>query len=635
MIDRMYKVVLIVCILILLQCKCDNIIDTDDYWYHLVPKLASDLPNLCPLTSLLNAREDGYLGYPYELFHTKEWNIDANGDNLYSCKGIDESLNGAPDLSKFRDGNYYKCVSSSTKGDCPLKIPNIQSALSAIKWKLRPQICQLHDKMISPNETVKVLVMGGSLPQGISTYGCCCKLDSKCPNENVLHVDCPRDRDDLNSGACSWPYYFERFLKSFPAHIEVINLSRGGQTSVLTLLQWEEYVSANIMTKNDVVFIDYSVNDQLSYGNRPNEVEFALEGIVRRFLAAGDNAPAIIILEMYPREPIKYVVPYRKVASHYKLPIISYYENVYSAFMNTSSPTFDPNEINPLSIDFLKFEHSYGDKAHPPFWVHIYYAELIATSMLVLSRHCLHMKTPKPLLHPAYESAMELHDSNTSTTIDVLHPSMQGQYFCLANSHVDFHIDSCQEMMLKINDSNHDVNTMMMIHSQCHHVNTSAITSTDAYSLRGFKLMIENKGKPGFIYETSSNPLMNTDNDVTVPINGGLMRGDGKLKISFLKTYENAGLFQVYACNTSLGTIDTLWTDVNELISITQTAVFLACDIHVKCANFAFPFIRISHNLGQDRIEKRLQQKVKLISISMCSRDQQCHHGITDSINIV
>lgn len=70
-------------------------------------------------------------------------------------------------------------------------------------------------------------------------------------------------------------------------------------------------------------------------------------------------------------------------------------------------------------------------------------------------------------------------------------------------------------------------------------------------------------------------------------------------------------------------------------MSITQTAVFLACDMHAKCDNVAFPFIRINHIVGEDRIEKRLNQKVKLISISMCSRDQQCHHGITDSINIV
>ena len=490
---------------------------------------------MCPLSSTINVKEDGYLGYPYEIFATNSWNIDINGDNVYKCKGIDSSLNGARDPSEIRNTtNWYHCLDTS-KDHCPMKVRNIQSALSVIKWKLRPQICQVYESLLNHNETVKIVILGGSLPQGIDTYGCCCKFDSKCPNENILNEDCPRSRDDLNSGCCSWPNYLYRYLKKvFPANVELINLSRGGQTSVLTLLQWDELMGNIKLTMKDIVLLDYSVNDEVSYGNRPSEIEFALEGIVRKLLVDG---PAIFILEMYPRPPIRYTIPCRKIAAHYKLPIISYYENVYSDFLNRSSPIFDSNEVNPILYEHLMFDHSISDMRHPAFYIHIYYAELIAVSILVLSRHCVHMKTPKQLIHPIYESAINLHDKNISSSIDVLHASMQGTYFCLANSHVDFHIDACQEMMHKINDSGHDTNTMMMIHSQCHHINISAI-STDTYSLHGFKLVIENKGKPGFIYEINSNMsnMTNTDlkNDITIPLHGGLLQGDGKVKKKYL-----------------------------------------------------------------------------------------------------
>jgi len=355
----------------------------------------------------------------------------------------------------------------------------------------------------------------------------------------------------------------------------------------------------------------------------------------------GENAPAIFILEMYTIPPTRYTTPYRKVASHYKLPIISYYQTIYSDAMNISSPNFKYNDINPKSIEYLMFDHGYGDHAHPPFFVHLWYAELIATSLLILSRHCVHMKTPKEFLNKAYISAIDLHDIDNSSHInDPLHPAMHGTYFCLANSHVDFHIDACQVMMNKINDSNHDVDTMMMINSQCHHINISENSIINDYNLHGFQLKIENKGKPGFIFETNSNKSNVSNNMIDegyleIPLNGALLQGDGKIKISFLKTYENAGLFEVYACNTTLGIIDTLWREGDDKISITQTAVFLACNIHLKCANDNFPYVKVRHIPGKDRIDTRLHQKVKIISISMCSRDQQCHHGISDSTNIV
>jgi len=80
---------------------------------------------------------------------------------------------------------------------------------------------------------------------------------------------------------CSWAYYFYRYLdKVFPSEIEFINLSRGGQTSVLTLLQFDELLGNVKLSKNDMILLDYSVNDEKAYGNRVDEIEFALEGII-------------------------------------------------------------------------------------------------------------------------------------------------------------------------------------------------------------------------------------------------------------------------------------------------------------------------------------------------------------------
>ena len=172
----------------------DQTIDTEDFWSHLVPKLASDLSTLCPINSIINTKEDGFLSYPYEIFGASNWAVHKkiriddddvynnddeinhnntttiNNDLLYLCRGIDETMNGARDPSEYtsKPQSINHCLGSNGKENCPIIIEHLQSALSIIKWKLRPQICNVHDTLLKENEKVKIVVMGGSLPQGIS-----------------------------------------------------------------------------------------------------------------------------------------------------------------------------------------------------------------------------------------------------------------------------------------------------------------------------------------------------------------------------------------------------------------------------------------------------------------------------------
>ncbi len=93
---------------------------------------------------------------------------------------------------------------------------------------------------------------------------------------------------------------------------------RGGATSPYNaekLGQWIKNSGSGNFTYKDIIFIDHSVNDALSYSSPSLQLslELGLEALIRRILQysnGGDDYPTIILLEMFPFRGNKYNINY-------------------------------------------------------------------------------------------------------------------------------------------------------------------------------------------------------------------------------------------------------------------------------------------------------------------------------------
>lgn len=112
------------------------------------------------------------------------------------------------------------------------------------------------------------------------------------------------------------------------------------------------------MQSNDLVLLDFSVNDQFEYAMPWNKdiesIEFGVESLVRHLLS---KDVAVVLLENWPLGMLKrtvinnngtlqsnvifgplssntidYTLPYRKIAKYYQLPIWSYRSAVWDKF---------------------------------------------------------------------------------------------------------------------------------------------------------------------------------------------------------------------------------------------------------------------------------------------------------------
>jgi hypothetical protein len=106
------------------------------------------------------------------------------------------------------------------------------------------------------------------------------------------------------------------------------------------------------------------------------------------------------------------------------------------------------------------------------------------------------------------------------------------------------------------------------------------------------------------------------------------------LTIEYLKTYHNAGLFDIYLCHgiDAYETIDTLWNDykhqkysINEIYALNLPNSFYNNCSQIKIVHKAYPctFSIDGLNQGDECYIRTLQQKVKIISIKLCTQKKK------------
>jgi hypothetical protein len=103
-----------------------------------------------------------------------------------------------------------------------------------------------------------------------------------------------------------------------------------------------------------------------------------------------------------------------------------------------------------------------------------------------------------------------------------------------------------------------------------------------------------------------------------------------QLKIRYLRSYKNSGVFEIYVCNKYLTVLDTLWKDYKTYrISSIETYTYIYNPLQLKnrnkqsnslyCQDESNAYMTFVHYRShQHMIIRGATQKIKIISIDIC-----------------
>ena len=585
---------------------------------------------LCGSTSSLDTLNTGILSYPADVFQIDNLNQLTN-KKTYNCSSVEFPI------------TFHQC---SISGDlCPVSKQNLISFLNVTKWNINPNICKIFD---NPNLIYEykaepmIYILGGSVTIGRFTQGCCCDLETSCPKHNVnqkcVHYF-PQTQVDAE---CGWMQFFMKFIAKKYPYISTKSLAHGGTTSPFIFLSEVDDIFKIKYKSNDIIFIDYSVNDQKELFHDLKLVEFGLEGLIRHFLKHNSS---VIILESNPQtgkrmglsngsnnfmkpnsETVGYFIPYRKLAEYYSLPIWSYHDMVWNDYVDTKQLKYS-EYIRWNKVNSLRYEH-------PHWFAHLFLADLVSASWITLNQSCYMSLTDQNLKNEIF-TQNSYNSNNLPKAIAITFD--QG---CNKNSEVPIHVEAINEYNKIINNSAINTQYFKMFNKNQFNISylSHYLKSDDKLVpyMYGWHLYEESKGKPGWI-STGFSQITNQTHENLIHFTLNMTnyikeRNKLVLKLSFLRTYKNAGIIDVFMCEKLIGTIDSLWDNDNHF-SVSQIAYLAICNYGChKIENELI--ITIKRRYVNNQLIKRENQKFKILSISACVMKDQCAFETDNKLRI-
>lgn len=369
---------------------------------------------ICPVSSLLSQHASSseeaprYHSYPMDIFDPEQYSKLNSRDShkLYSCIGHEKV--------------QYTRHNCSLWTRCPLRPQNILDAQRAVTtntldtqgWSTKTSFCSaystLHNVAGAAGNHTRIVILGGSVTGGTYAGGCCCvkEVDRRCTLSAKINTICALDNQ---KGICSWSEHFKRWANAvFGDRVSVILICGGGCHSLCMsndlLVKFQEK-GIRTLTSSDIVLIDHSVNDGETWRLKSQVpiLEHALSSLIRKIYHASTEGswPTVVLLEHWPfpsgmNERIKnatdippgsvdYSTMYSTIAARFELPVWSYKDVVWSRFV----------ENDPVQSKFRRYLlflnnrlKKYGMDSHPPFYVHLFYADLIAALLLSEFQRC-------------------------------------------------------------------------------------------------------------------------------------------------------------------------------------------------------------------------------------------------------
>lgn len=627
----------------------------------------------CAASESLHTEETGIMSYAVDIFGGEKLQADEKL-LTFNCTTAESPI------------QFHQC--SLGGAFCPVAKENIQDAVSAIEWKISSQVCRSIRAVESSEEKVTIYVLGGSVSMGRFSQGCCCNLDSNCPKytqyadelDPELDNCLANDFEERSVGGCGWVKLFKLWIERKYSNVEVKSLARGGTTSVSMFLSEDSGVFGAPLGPNDIILIDYSVNDLSQYGGliAPDDlgykgvdvdlIAFGLQGLVRHFLDREQGLrPAVVIVESWPHglwhdysfdrpshDRKDYSDSYRAVARHYGLPVWSYRDAVNSEYVERHQGHIK---------EWIRWgmEHLPMDALEHPHWhAHLFQADLMTGAFELMAAGCEETEREPALAQKLLHAPT---DERTLREPMKLSASQLSSAACQAEKvgHRDesLHVDAAVEHSKANSGKEGDLFFKPRITEDGSTLRLGA--EVGAYT--DWHLSREKNNKVGWVSAYSEHENYKSEHLMVTHLNLSALQEDRNglaLKIQFLSSYENMGVLGVSLCGTSLGYVDGLWSDYNRTrFSLSRIALFSICApcenppcapqlIYPHCPNWDHAALVFTHKyLGSNRYDHSLltsiiaprrvrrQQKFKILSINSCFVKEMCAFPTMVSLKII
>ena len=561
-----------------------------------------------------------------------------------------------------KDNVKTKCIEDSRS--CPISQVNLETAVKAVDWAQYAQVFHLlyktlRNPSVLKNQKVNVFFLGGSMTHGSHTFGACrCnqKVDKRCPSMKGE----PKDAE------CTWAtMLFDWMRKTFPAvRFNFFNFATTGYDSVVMAETFGDHMRlftpGHRLTAYDIVFVDHSVND-LRLGKVIMQHSFEL--LIQRILKFGEPVastvgtgnttalyarPTIVVIDQYAKvkQSTADGIPessavYRAVSRHYGLMYLSLREVFWSyhQFTNITLPAppvaaagskqgslQEGTKKTQKSVSVRQYAHNPVDSplhldAHPPWFVHLYIADLIADSLMQT------MKRISTQAAHASGASVFLADVPNQPKVSVapLPPSMLNAdqlSGTVCDRDLPFPVDA------------HSNSTFQP--SKVHDFELDMSTAKRA----GWREYVDYHDVPGWMINALSDP---TQRVLTFPFQHSTAVSTTDLqrlllRIRYLKSYTGMGAVKVSICGAPMYcdpatgldcTIDGLYHDYEtNRVSLPEVFLYeLQEEDATRCAQLPsaertvqLEYFVDRHKDARGLLAARKHQKFKLISLTVCSK---------------
>ena len=598
----------------------------------------------CSVSARYNTQEDQRYRYPVEMF--PEGYILPfldKGKGYYTCTSHNFRTN---------DNIISKCIEE--KLSCPITEVNLETAVRSVDWAQYAQAFQLlyktlNDPSILKNQKVNVIFLGGSMTYGSRTFGACrCnqKADSRCTISKAE----PRESE------CTWATLLSDWMrKQFPAvKFNFFSFAKTGFDSRVMAEIFSDHMRlfapGHHLTANDIVFVDHSVND---FRHGRVTIQHSFELLIQRILKFGEPAastatgnstalyarPTIVVIDQYAKPKITTAdgrpessAVYRAVSRHYGLMYLSLREVFWSyhQFTNITLPappvtsTAQGNLGKTVSV--RQYAHNPAESllhldAHPPWFVHLYIADLVADSLMQT------MKRISTQIADASGGSAFLVDLSNQPKVSVasLPPSLLSAdqlNGTVCDRDLPFPVDAHSNSTFqpsKVEDFERDIST-----AKC----------------AGWREYVDYHGVPGWMINALSDP---TQRVLTFPFQHSTAVSTTDLqrlllRIRYLKSYTGMGAVKVSICGAPMYcdpatgldcTIDGLYHDYEtNRVSLPEVFLYeLQEEDATRCAQLPsaertvqLEYFVDRHKDARGLLAARKHQKFKLISLTVCSK---------------
>jgi hypothetical protein len=483
------------------------------------------------------------------------------------------------------DREIHYCSSSGF--ECPLN-PSHLPILMASFDNASAQIC---DSLaaLEKRRPVRIIIFGGSVTQGHIAGGC---IDGTCNDGKPCDVE-----------LCRWGLTFGEYIRdhmfSGNKNIELLDASVGGTGSCFLPRHIPTFLHLRNITlsKDDIMIMDYSVNDGCWYSKDPAKLRLLNNCLVNTLQSLAQNTaggvlPTVLLLEFWPfsgydldaTEPVdfSYADSYRGFAKEYHIPIVSHRSLFWSE-------TFRKDLQQHPKLEYV-MRYKYGSPnsiyIHPPWVTHDFYADLMVAVFDRSRTLCRHRA------HTVVEISKE-----------IIFENLRG-----GNS---------KDIVLIDEDANNNKAPLLNKHQ----------ILELPYEWKHYQ---DRPRKPGWIIENHHISKNNSSSSPPLPLTFTTIwtkheiptTVNAILEISYMSTYLNAGGFRVEVCGHNITWVSYLRpsvivdTLVNDHVTTRETVVFQV-PLQSLCQSNEIVVQIVHIMIWDDRIVARGTQKVKIYWIRL------------------